>query len=574
MLLDEVWLSEMATLVRIRRQFTRLHHSIFPRVPTEPPRPPLQEPGVELPEHPVLREAAEDVNQAPVEAPQAPVEAPQAPVEAPQAPVEGPARDVGGRETQRLPQHGLAAAQVGQRKRTKNENGHAPGPTAVASTSRTDETEAGPSTSKAATLIQHANVDVNIYPVIHDAIVKSFPSLDKSKVLYISSVETPPELKEMYEDVSERIDIDLEAQGKKAEINANPRTTPSSIYIDTIAMCGYANPKDDRVQLRPTIVIRLKKEDACKVIYKAVKTMEWLELEFPELEVTVVQSGVRLGSDLGPEDVLGLDLTRGIRIAPDVLLYINVEDWQDKTSACGLICCATIKHGSDIRHRLCRIGGVVTSGNGAESAQFGVSTAHAMLNNSWWLKELVRHQVNLGHKLPPGLATWAEVGDGDDDYDDAPLAINPVEVTRWRNVTDWATLSFLGQVVHTQTKTKSTRPLFPADPKNSTDHALMSFESRSAAASASPPRLVNSYYPAQLRDSEDAHPVELVSYDTDPKVAEGPVQIVCGDRNIVSGYLVFGTATFGFAGQAFRLRKIFLDEDKPLGMLQPFPWLS
>ena len=401
-------------------------------------------------------------------------------------------------------------------------------------------------------------------------------------------IRVPAEHLENWERVVRgQLNIDVDEIKKRlicARIRAKKPKTPGSLqrlihkydFSLELRMSGRAHPTAQQVTLEPCIWLLCRSDRACEGYRAAVAELQWANLPIEVQNNGPVVSIPVFTSAKGVVDIEKLDLTNGVELAKDVTLYINVEDPIDASSTCGLLCCATIKHDNTYSHQFSRIGGLVSATDQQESAIFGVSTAHGMLNNPWWRERTIDPWLRSLCSFPEGAddCPAGEDSDSDDSGDDdtsvstAGLDGHPPEqhlgyrdprlVPRWRNVTDQGRYSFLRGFVSATSEEETAIKICdsssggPPSWPRPTDHAVLELR---PGRCQNTPRLSNSYQlpRSQTGQSETLH----ISGVADHGILEtGPVTILCGANDAQEGELLPGSVCLNVSGHAFVLRKI------------------
>lgn len=402
--------------------------------------------------------------------------------------------------------------------------------------------------------------------------------------LYIgtSKIEIPSDIIQSWEsDKREQLKIDLAdviSDIRRKAADRKSKESESNVVCE-IRMSGYAARGSLTVTLEPCLWILCGSKWAANMIKEKVKDYTWIQSFVPG-PVQVHGRGAVWGTSSESElDITGLNFSYGIEIADDVILYINVEDYSEKSSLCGLLCCATIQHGTKTVHRFCRIGGVISIGtNDGVREQFGLSTAHSMLNNPDFLRMIALAGVTelssdaWSRRVENEQDVNGSVSEDDDDEDEEESEYgsnesegldiwndlpqeqrlgyrDPTAVMQWNN-TDYQRLSYLGRTISSQ-PFWTQRAIEHQQSSGSTDHALLRFDKMLQQLSVP---LGNTYYQKDGVVLDEATSVK--GHARDDELEEGPVVIVCTPDSTVEGYLLAGSTDFVAGGETFTLRKI------------------
>lgn len=335
-----------------------------------------------------------------------------------------------------------------------------------------------------------------------------------------------------------------------------------------LRMSGRATRDVRLITLMPSVWILCGSRWACKDVRAAMKDITWLKLP-----LEIHEGSPELASVEEMIEVETLDLTNGIRLAEDITLYINVEVPSNYTeTASGLLCCSTLRTGDTYLHHLGRIGGTI-SVNGA-AAQFGVSTAHGMLNNLAVQNHFVvqpsentslessSSKVGADHNT----ISESEVEDEDEEEDEEEESDggidmedhdatssgyvgfrDPLLVPEWRSFSTGISLNFLGASFQSNSGGATyyqPNPSLSEVASQDTDHALLPFMTATGFA------IPNTYLKSPTRAQT------IVAYKTDADLIQGPVMIALGVQSCVEGELLPGSTCLAVHGQMFSLRKV------------------
>ncbi|KAI0526413.1 hypothetical protein F5B22DRAFT_641559 [Xylaria bambusicola] len=397
--------------------------------------------------------------------------------------------------------------------------------------------------------------------------VRLYKPLKTSLIIYVArdDIEIPLDVLEQWEttdlgrlrtDLSEvimeiyRKGIDRESRRHRTSLGIPQGVHEYDVVLE-LRMSGRAPRDANQVAIRPSIWIICGSTWACKDIMTAMEHITWLTLP---VEVHEGRVPIPSGAE-GKVDVKKLDLANGCHLGNGVILYIHIEDSLADSTSCGLLCCATIKDGDNYLHRFSRIGGLVLATNTLKSSQYGVSTAHGMLDYPWWHRQLRKRD---------SLTTWdcqsaASTSDG---VDDADRDINPHSpifsddnepregyrdpqlVPRWRNVTRHGFLSFMG----TSVATEDQLPLHN-DQASQTDHAMIDLGYPQDTSSS----WDNKYRP---RRTPSEGFIDVTTYTSNRDLTKGEVSILCQADSPVAGQLVPASICLAMGGRMFTLRKL------------------
>ncbi|KAK4466254.1 hypothetical protein QBC42DRAFT_343293, partial [Cladorrhinum samala] len=192
------------------------------------------------------------------------------------------------------------------------------------------------------------------------------------------------------------------------------------------------------VTVEPCIWILCGSRWASAAVREAIKDYTWLS-NFTAAKVEVRVGGAVLANTAVPTDLEGLDYSYGLMLGPGSILYINVEDYSDSASLCGLVCCATVKHGHATMHRISRIGGLIRLDlKDDEPLSCGIPMTHGVLSNL--LDDQERHDDLKDKNSSDDYASESEDGDTGvvvpripGARDNRPDTLDPKMFTKWRN---------------------------------------------------------------------------------------------------------------------------------------------
>ncbi|KAI8628744.1 hypothetical protein F5Y19DRAFT_465053 [Xylariaceae sp. FL1651] len=439
------------------------------------------------------------------------------------------------------------------------------------------------STSTDATSISGVSAICGITCPVESQTVRSFKRLKNNTIIYLAQddVKLPPDVVEQWETTDlDRLKTDLGEvvmEVYRKGVNRESRRPRSTFYLTPgaheydisfeLRMSGRAPRDAQHVALVPSIWIICGSTWACKDVRTAMEAITWPMLP---LEIHEGRGPLPSVTD-GQVDIDKLDLTDGFSLGNGITLYIHIEDSLKEASLCGLICCATIKDGDTYSHRFSRIGGLLSTTNTLASAQFGISTAHGMLDHPWWHEQLRR-------KYSADSQEYQSIdSDDDEDEDDQeslyaesqsspnpnpdvpfiPLVENrlcqgyrdPQLVSRWRNVSHHGVVSFLGGSMPTDGRLRRTVQLHD-ETANPTDHAMIPVEWPPDSGSTP---FNNSYCPKGVPPERA---IDIVTHMSNDKLIEGPVSILCESHAILDGRLLPGSTCLTMGGRMFTLRKL------------------
>ncbi|KAI0486781.1 hypothetical protein F4859DRAFT_466896 [Xylaria cf. heliscus] len=447
------------------------------------------------------------------------------------------------------------------------------------------------STSTDATSVSGTFTACGITCLANGQFVKPYKRLKNNLMVYLAhdDIELPRDAVEQWETADlDRLKTDLSEvvmkvyrKGVERESRRRRGTQclPSGHHEYDISfelrMSGRATPDAQHVAIGPSIWIICASTWACKEIRTAMDQITW-----PTLPVEIHEGRVPIPSVAeGEVDINKLDLTNGYRLGDGTTLYIHVEDLSTNPTSCGLLCCTTIKDGDTYSHRFSRIGGLVTTTNTLRSSQFGVSTAHGILDHPWWHRQLW---------TPSPAPEWEcqsiESSDGEDEdeldseslFDDqegmytdirTPSApspnvafslnnSNPGEgyrdpglVPLWRNVTHHGVLSFLGASMTTEKSLQHAVQLHE-DTGNQTDHSMLRLEPSQDTSS----RPWNNKY--RPRGALLERSIDITTHIKNDKLTQGMVSIICQAHSPLDAHLLPGSTCLAMGGRMFKLRKL------------------
>ncbi|RYC63758.1 hypothetical protein CHU98_g2464 [Xylaria longipes] len=454
------------------------------------------------------------------------------------------------------------------------------------------------STSTDATSISGILTTCGITCLVDSPFIKPYKRLKNNLVVYLAhdDIELPKDVVEQWETTDlDRLKTDLSEVVMKVYrkgVERESRRRRSALYFPSapheydisfeLRMSGRATRDAQHVAIGPSIWLVCASTWACKEIRAAMDQITW-----PTLPVEIHEGRVPTPSVAeGEVDINKLDLTDGFRLGDDSMLYIHVEDLFTDSTSCGLLCCATIKDGDTYSHHFSRIGGLVTTTNTLRSSQFGVSTAHGILDHPWWHRQLW---------TPSPAPEWecqsieSSDSEDEDDLDSdslfdgqeglytellAPYAPSPNDtfslddsnsgegyrdpgsVSRWRNVTHHGVLSFLGASIATEKNLR--HPVQQHDGTGGqTDHSMIRLESSQETRA---PPWNNKYRPkgALLERS-----IDITTHMNNDKLTQGAVSIICQANSPLDAHLLPESACLAMGGRMFKLRK--LKATAPLG---------
>lgn len=349
-----------------------------------------------------------------------------------------------------------------------------------------------------------------------------------------------------------------------------------------LRMSGYALNGADTVTLSPCIWILCGSKWAARIIQKAVQEYTWIKSFTPSAVEVHVDGAILATSEQPGPGIEILNMEHGITLAPGVLLYVHVEDYTGKSSACGLLCCATIQHGQTIVQQFCRVGGLITLGDADERKEtYGLSTAHSMLSNPSLLPTMRRNEYR---EISRDYQTWVRntetpsAGPSDDDDDDdgdgdeseqeskdTDTHTTPVEdwsnlpqeqrlgyrdpniVTQWRDATSQLWLRFNDRRISRQRYSASESTFdHTLCNKGAADHAILSLD----------PGLSNPLSNTYIDANNIGGTIRIKSHATEDDLVEGSVDILSESESPIRAKLIVGSTNFVVRGETFTLRKI------------------
>ncbi|KAI1421671.1 hypothetical protein F5Y12DRAFT_688581 [Xylaria sp. FL1777] len=443
------------------------------------------------------------------------------------------------------------------------------------------------STGTDATSISGVTTACGLTCSIESPFVKPYKRLKNNLIVYLArdDMELPLDAVEQWETTDlDRLKTDLSEvvmEIYRKGIDRESRRRRSALYIPSwhheydisfeLRMSGRATRDAQQVAIGPSIWLICGSTWACKEINAAMREITW-----PTLPVEIHEGRVPVPSTAkGKVDMQKLDLTDGWHLGDGIMLYIHVEDSLMDASSCGLLCCATIKDGDNYLHSFSRIGGLVMATNTLKSSQFGVSTAHGMLDHPWWHRQLQKRSLGTTWDCQSVESTddSDEDGlDGDILYDSeegwsdelpvtrdinlhSPFLLedneygegyrDPQLVSRWRNVSHHGLLSFLGASVATGNGLQ----LYD-DIGAQTDHAMIQLECLQDTNSRS---WNNKYHPIGAPSDGS---LDITTHMSNKDLTQGVVSIICEANSPVNGYLLPVSTCLAMGGRMFTLRKL------------------
>ncbi|KAI0400360.1 hypothetical protein F4802DRAFT_585254 [Xylaria palmicola] len=429
---------------------------------------------------------------------------------------------------------------------------------------------------------------------VDDKRIKPYKRMKNNSVVYLAhdDIELPADVVKRWDTTDfHRLQTDLKDVIEKIYckgVKRESRRRRSMLYtaagppeydvLFELRMSGRAAHDAQYLQIGPSIWIICGSTWACKDIRTAINEITW-----PILPVEIHEGRPPVpAADEGNIDIDLLDLTNGYHLGNSVMLYIHVEDahtelaWTYTETSCGLICCATIKDGDTYSHRFSRIGGLVMATNTLKSSQFGVSTAHGMLDYPWWHNQLYNTNLEATWDCQSGTSD----DDDEDDFDSGSLFgdqerlytephtsrdpcsrtgffsledsesgegyRDPQLVSRWRNVSHHGVLSFLGASITTKNNTQHPIQLQAYQ----TDHAMIRLD-RPQGIRSQPWN--NTYRP---RKSPQAYPIDITRHANNDELTEGSVNIICQANSSLDARLLPGSVSLAMGGKMFTLRKL------------------
>ncbi|KAI0444725.1 hypothetical protein F4803DRAFT_239675 [Xylaria telfairii] len=446
------------------------------------------------------------------------------------------------------------------------------------------------STSTDATSVSEISTPCGITCLINSPFIKPYKGLKNNLVVYLAShdIELPRDVVQQWEATDlDRLKTDLSEvvmkvyrKGVERESKRRRRAqySPSGPHEYDISfelrMSGRAARDAQHVAIGPSIWLICASTWACKEIRAAMDEITW-----PTLPVEIHEGRVPIPSVAeGEVDINKLNITDGCRLGDGATLYIHVEDSFPGSTSCGLLCCVTIKDGDTYSHYFSRIGGLVTTTNTLRSSQFGVSTAHGILDHPWWHRQL------WSLSLAPE-SECQSIDSSDDEYEDgldingisdgqeglggnllAPCTLNdayslgnsnlgdgyrdPGLVPRWRNVTRDGVLSFLGASITTEKFFLSHPIQLQEGVRSQTDHSMIRLESSQYTGSRP---WNNKYCP---RGELPGRSINITTHLNNDKLTQGTVSIICQANSPLEGHLLTGSTCLAMGGIMFKLRKL------------------
>lgn len=388
-------------------------------------------------------------------------------------------------------------------------------------------------------------------------------------------IELPQSIVEKWEsDVRDQLMIDLkdvvdwiQKEGTRRRAREAERNITSELR-----MSGYAPRGSSMVTVEPCIWILCGSRWASAAVREAIKDYTWLS-NFTPAKVEVRVGGGVLANTAVTTDLEGLDYSYGLMLGHESILYINIEDYSDSASLCGLVCCATVKHGDKIIHRISRIGGLIKLGLKDDvPLSCGISTAHGVLS------DLLERQERPGdyHTMLNGATDDFNSQDSSDDYasetededtktvrnhgipeprTDRLGTLDPKIFTKWRNHSLDTSLSFLGQFLVSSSA---------GEVGLGGMAQLVSKVEPNSVIPAQVDHLLTNMIPRQMKNpnryiGRDEAEVEITHSLKDSELLVGDqVVILCGQGTVVEGTLVAGSTNLVVHGQTLVLRKIRL----------------
>ncbi|KAI0012635.1 hypothetical protein F4779DRAFT_16267 [Xylariaceae sp. FL0662B] len=418
----------------------------------------------------------------------------------------------------------------------------------------------------------------------------------KDSFLYVAQDEVtlPPETVEQWEATDlERLKTDLrevvmQIYRKGIDREAQQRRSPSYFHSGTheyditfeLRWSGRSTRQSQKLTLEPAIWIICGSRWACRDIRAAMEGITWITLPIEIHQGSVPQLSTR--EEL--VDINALDLTHGIHVAEGITLYVNVEE-SASSSACGLLCCATIKDGNAYSHHFSRIGGLLSATETLNSSQFGISTAHGMLGHPWWHDKVAdmyaavtsrpwscENDLDSSTEVMNDISDDEESEEDDGEYKGQDLNNSenlfvksdlskdragfrdPSLVAAWRNVSYEGVFSFLGASMTVGDGQHQGRARLHTDLRSQTDHAMLRLGHLKSTIT---PELANTYcrMGALTKDM-----IRVTRYEVNDQLNEGPVDIICGPYAILSGLLLPASSCLVVGGEMFTLRKLRTDK--------------
>ncbi|KAI0540843.1 hypothetical protein GGR58DRAFT_89906 [Xylaria digitata] len=442
------------------------------------------------------------------------------------------------------------------------------------------------STGTNATSISGDAVTCGVTCSVPSQFVKVYKRMKNNLIVYIArdDIQIPMDVLEQWENSDlDRLKTDLSEvvmEIYRKGVDRESRRRRSALYIPSgpreydisfeLRMSGRATRDAEQVAIGPAIWLICGSAWACKDISVVMKEITW-----PTLPVEIHEGNVPVPSVAeGQVDIQKLDLTDGYHFGDGITLYIHVEDLFTDTTSCGLLCCATIKDGDSYSHHFSRIGGLVTATNTLNSSQFGISTAHGVLDHPWWHRQLLKRSPTNEWDCQSVESADSQDEDGlgrDSLYDDqeglyaespitrdrnphAPFQLDnnatgegyrdPQLVSRWRNVGRHGLLSFLGASI-----TMENNFQVHNDPTTLADHAMIQLESPQAGS-----RSWNNKYRPRKVPAEGS--IDIITHISNNDLTEGGVSIICEANSPLDGHLLPGSTCLAMSGRMFTLRKL------------------
>ncbi|KAI1326043.1 hypothetical protein F5Y16DRAFT_248478 [Xylariaceae sp. FL0255] len=447
------------------------------------------------------------------------------------------------------------------------------------------------SNSTDATSISNVSLANGATHSVDSSLVKPFKRLRNKTILYLAhdDIQVPPDIREQWDKMDlDRLRTDLrdvvmgiyrKGVDKESKRPRSRHFIPLGNHEYDISfelrMSGWVSCASEYVSIGPTIWITCGSTWACKDMRAAMESITW-----PTLPVEIHEGRVPLPSVLdGIVDIDKLDLSDGVFLGDDVTVYFHVEDPTTLPSACGLLCCATVKQRDTYSHYFSRIGGLITTANTLMSTHFGISTAHGVLDHPWWHERLRREVMggviddesqmfeNNNEEDNESLYSRDSMQTEDDspctsrfEFSNAPVPLfddsrlqgyrDPWSVSRWKKVTQPGRLSFLEGTVPINRHFEPHIHLHE-DPAVPTDHVVVPIDRSPDRHSNS--EFGNSYLP--LSDLSNTS-IKIVNHLNNEDLTEGPVDLLCGIRSTLPGRLLVGSTCLTIGGRFFSLRKI------------------
>ncbi|KAI1084374.1 hypothetical protein F5B20DRAFT_576514 [Whalleya microplaca] len=368
--------------------------------------------------------------------------------------------------------------------------------------------------------------------------------------------------------------IDREAQRRRSTSHSHSGPHEYDITFE-LRWSGRSTRPTQIVTLKPTIWVICGSRWACRDIRAAMEGITWITLPVEIHHDSVPQ----LSTKEEHIDIDALDLTHGIQVAEGITLYINVEEPSANLSACGLLCCATIKDGSAYSHHFSRIGGLLSATETLTSSQFGISTAHGMLNHQWWHDRVAAAITSwlwsCEDYLDSSTEDTIDISD-DEDSDDEDgdyykgQGLNYLEnpfvksdlskdragfrdsslVSCWRNVSFEGVFSFLGASMTVGDSQHQGQARLHTDLPSQMDHAMLRLGHLKSSIA---PQFSNTYC---RRGALTNEVIRVTTHEVNDQLNEGPVEIICGPQTLLRGLLLPGSSCLVLGGEMFTLRKI------------------